>query len=169
MKRKLIVVVLLGALLTAVFAPALAGNARAATHARTHAAAFDKTRFLLHLGFAYFAFHHWVWKPYKAHKLGRLHLVTTIKAGLALLFAYHEVKVAYGIAKGSKSKTLQLIIAPMNKLGDAFHAVGNKLKKGDVSNSDLNSLNTQATGLQTLSGSNGYPITDKQTKISGVG
>jgi hypothetical protein len=65
------------------------------SHSQAHPALFDKTRFVLHLGLAYFAFHHFVYKPYKAgsFKAGASHRTTSIiKAGVALLITYHELK-----------------------------------------------------------------------------
>jgi hypothetical protein len=39
--------------------------ASVAAPANTAHAIFDKTRFVLHLGAAYFAFHHWDLQPYQ--------------------------------------------------------------------------------------------------------
>jgi hypothetical protein len=172
MKKQILVLALVVSLLMSVVLPKFAGHVSAAPQVHTqqtasHVQAFDKTRFLLHVGFAFFALHHWVYKPFTQHKLGRFHIINDLKAGLALLFAYHEIKVAYGIAKGSKSKTLHLITAPLNALGSAFNAIGSKLRHGDTSG--VSALATQAGSLQTLAGKNGFSIVDKAIKITGVG
>ena len=71
MKSKLIVLGLLALLLAVVAPPQVVGRASAVPAApaagsvQAHAAIFDKTRFLLHVGLAYYAFHHFVYKRYK--------------------------------------------------------------------------------------------------------
>ncbi|HEX6506961.1 MAG TPA: hypothetical protein VF221_04945 [Chloroflexota bacterium] len=168
MKRRLLILTLFGALLIGVVSPSVAGTAQAAQHARlqhvqSHPAAFDKTRFVAHLAAAYFVFHHWVWNPYKAGKLHGFHLLTYAKAALALLFAYHEVKKAYDIAKTSNSKTLQLLLVPMNKLADAFNALSSKVKSHSFSSSDINGVNSQATSFQSQAGKAGFAFKDAQS------
>lgn len=164
LKRNLLLLALLAALIASVLTPSFTGQAGAANRTPTHAAAFDKTRFLLHLGAAYFVFHHWVYNPYKQGKFthgGRIRrFAAIVKAGLALLFAYHEVKVAYQIAQSSNSKLLHAIIAPMNALGNAFQSIGNKFKKGQFSDSDVTNLSTQANGFQSLASKNGFGFHD---------
>jgi glucan phosphoethanolaminetransferase (alkaline phosphatase superfamily) len=166
-KRTLIVLTLLVALVTGVLAPRSASPASAApaashaasVHTHANSAAFDKTRFVLHLAFAAFLIHY-IYKKYKEHKLGGFrHIVTDIKAAAAALLAYHEIKVSYDIAKTSKSKTLQLLIAPINKLVNGFNDLKSRLAHGDTST--LNSLNAQQGGLQTLAGKYGFGFKDK--------
>src|SRR2546423_7628863 len=72
MRHRFVMLGLLAALLLAVAAPSCAGRTSAAapavpvaTSAQTHAAILDKTRFLLHAGAAFYAFHHFVWARYK--------------------------------------------------------------------------------------------------------
>src|SRR5690349_14945605 len=126
MKSRLITLALIATLLAGVVAPSFAGRASAAAPAapaasgmQSHAAFLDKTRFLAHVGAAYYAFHHWVYTPYKngAFKSGTPGRVTAIaKAALALAFSYHELKVAYDIANKSSSKTLHALVKPLNVL-----------------------------------------------------
>jgi hypothetical protein len=53
---------------------------------------FDKTKFALHAGLAFGAFHHFIYGPFKA---GGLHGVAPLaKAGAAGLFTVHELKLA---------------------------------------------------------------------------
>lgn len=170
MKRTLLAITLVLALCAGVLAPSVAQPAAAST-SHAHPMFLDKTRFVLHMGFAYFAFHHFVWNKYKAGAFksgasGRT--ANIIKAGIALLFAYHEVKVAYGIAKGSSSKTLQALVAPLDKLGATMSALGTKFKKGQYSDSDLTSLNTQANNFQSGAGKNGYGFQDKTVPVPGA-
>jgi hypothetical protein len=177
MKKRIIVATLVAALLTGIFAPAFGGNANAAapaiTHNRAHPAFLDKTRFLLHAGAAYFAFHHWIYKPYKAHAFasgapGRTKAI--IKAGIAALFAVHELKVAYGIANGSHSATLHALVSPINKLIALLQAAGSKFKSNPSAYSDatVNGLNSSAGLLGTAASKAGYGIKDVTAPIPGL-
>lgn len=165
MKRMILVIALVIALCAGVLAPSGALPVSAHT-AHSHPASFDKTRFVAHLAAGYFAFHHFVWKPFKDGKLHGFHVLTYAKAALALLFAYHEVKKSYDIAKTSKSKTLQALLVPMNKLADGFNSLSSKVKSHHFSSSDMNGVNSMANGFQSQAGSAGFPIKDA-TSVSG--
>src|ERR671935_963442 len=171
MRHKFVMLGLLAVLLLAVVSPSFAGRtsaavpaAPAATSSQTRAAFLDKTRFLAHAGVGFYAFHHFVWARYKnggfsasdPHRKSNI-----VKAAIALLFAYHEFKVAYRIANNSNSKTLQLLVAPLNKLGSSVNAVATKLKGGQYSDTDIESLNDNITSFGKLAGSDGYTIKDK--------
>jgi hypothetical protein len=178
MRRKFVMLGLLAALLLAVVSPSLAGRtsaatpaAPAATSSQTHAAFLDKTRFVLHAGAGFYAFHHFVWARYKnggfsasdPHRKSNI-----VKAALALLFAYHEFKVAYGIANKSNSKTLHVLVAPLSRLGGAVGTVYTKLKGGQYSDSDIQSLNDNVSSFGKVSGSNGVDIKDRAVPIPGA-
>src|SRR5919204_2093457 len=104
MRHKFVMLGLLAALLLAVVSPSFAGRTSAAapaaplaTSSQSHTAILDKTRFLLHAGAAFYAFHHFVWARYKnggfsssdPHQKGNI-----VKAAIALLFSWHELKKA---------------------------------------------------------------------------
>lgn len=170
MKRRILALTLLVALVTGVAAPQLAGQASAATTVHStavhsHAAAFDKTKFVFHLGAAYFAFHHFVYNPYKAGTLNRHHIFNLIKGAAALAFAYHEVHTAYTLAQGSNSKTLHVLIAPMNALANSFAALKAKVRGGSYSSSDITGLNSQANSFQSMAGKNGFAFHDQQASF----
>ena len=167
MKSKLIVLSLVVALLTSVAAPSVAGRAHAAVSpvpvasaTNTHPALFDKTRFLLHAGAAFFIIHH-EYGRYKqgyfaAGSSGRIrHLAV---AAVALVLAVHEAKVAYGIAKTSNSKTLQLIAAPFAALSTTMDTIRGKFAKGQGSASDVQSLNNATTSINSTASSNGLGV-----------
>ena len=144
MRKHLIAVTLVTAVVGSIVAPTFAGHAHAATQTNAHPAFLDKTRFVAHLGVAYFAFHHWVWNPYKAgaFKSGaKDRIKNMIKGGVALLVAVHEVSVARDIANKSSSKTLKLVVKPVNAVYALFGKVGNELKKGVLNVADLTNLN----------------------------
>src|SRR5881275_2563083 len=60
-----------------------------------------KTKFVLHAGLAFGAFHRWIYKPAKAGELAHpfQHPLTAAKAALAAAFVYHEVKLALADAQ----------------------------------------------------------------------
>jgi hypothetical protein len=178
MRHKFVLLGLLAALLLAVVSPSLAGPTsaaspaeRVATSAQTHPAFLDKTRFLLHAGAGFYAFHHFVWARYKnggfsasdSHRKSNF-----VKAAIALLFAYHEFKVAYGIANKSNSKSLQLLVMPLNKLRSSVSAVALKLRGGQYSDADIQSLNDNFNAFGKLSGSDGMTIKDRAVPIPGA-
>lgn len=167
MKLRLVILLMISALLVGVLSPGVAIEASAATqnthvaavHTHSHAAAFDKTRFLAHLAVSAFLVHY-VYKQYKNGKLGRAHIITDIKAAAAALIAYHEMKTAYGLAKSSNSKTLQVLISPINALTGTLGAMSSKLKHGDTS--QISTANSQEGLLQTTAGKSGYSYKDQQ-------
>jgi hypothetical protein len=149
-RKNLIAVALLVAVLGGTLAPSVAGAASAASRVHSHPAFLDKTRFVLHLGVAWFAFHHWVLKPYQkgAFKSGASGRVKNmIKGGVALLFTVHEVLVARDIANKSSSKTLHVLVVPLNALAALFTKTGSELKKGVLSVGDITNLSHSTSAI----------------------
>jgi len=131
----------------------------------------DKTRFLAHIGIAYFAFHHWVMKPYGAGAFadGAPHRTSTIvKGGLALLFAVHEVQVSEKIARNSKDPLLQKLDAGVAGLTGSFSAIGQKMKSGQFNPQDLIDLKNKTTSLGSQAAAAGAPIKDVPVAVPGV-
>ncbi len=174
MARKFILAGLLVTLLTAMVAAPLTGRASAATPtdhvagvSQSHPAFLDKTRFLLHMGAAYFAFHHWVWAPYKKGSFAsgaKGRTAAIVKAGVATLFAYHEMKVSYDIAKKSNSATLHAIIKPLDALVAAANNLGNSLKSGNFQASSVKDFNSAANSIGKAVGG----IPDRSVPIPGL-
>ena len=164
MKSNLLNLSLLAALLVSVVAPSFSVRASAAVPAapaittpRTAPAIFDKTRFLLHAGIAFFAIHH----EYKRFQQGYFaagapHRVTNIiKAAAVLLIGVHEAKVAYGIAEKSKSRTLHALASPVHALATKMDAIRATFAKGQGSAADIQRLNTAASTLNSTASRNG--------------
>lgn len=131
----------------------------------------DKTRFLAHLGVAYFAFHHWVLKPYEQGSFanGAPHrTVAIIKAGAALLFAYHEAKVSQRIAEKSKDPLLQKLDAGVSSLMGTLTSVGTRMKSGAFNPSDITTLTSQTSSLQSNAAANGATIKDVPAAVPGT-
>ena len=134
-------------------------------------AMLDKTRFLAHLGVAYFAFHHWVMKPYEQGSFapGAPHRTAAIvKGGAALLFAYHEAKVSQRIAEKSSDPLLQKLDAGLAGLMQNFSSVGQRMKSGQFSPSDVSGLNDQTSTLSSQAAANGATIKDVPATIPGT-
>ena len=133
-------------------------------------ALFDKTRFVAHLGVAFFAFHHFVSQPYKAgsFQAGAPHRTKAlVKGGAALLFAVHEVKVANKIAHKSSSPTLQAIAGKLDAMQTSFANVGAKLKAGNFDPKDVAALDGAVTDVGNSSAGAGAPIKDVPVAIPG--
>lgn len=138
---------------------------------RPASAFLDKTRFLAHLGVAYFAFHHWVLKPYDqgAFANGAPHRTAAlVKGGVALLFAVHEVHVAEKVAAHSNDPLLKKLNAGAIALVGTFASVGERMKHGQFGTSDLQQLNSQTGSLQSTAQANGATIKDVPATIPGT-
>jgi hypothetical protein len=137
------------------------GAAAASSTGSTHLA---KTKFVLHAGLAFGAFHRYIYKPYKEGKFsGGLfhHKLTTLKAALAGAFAYHEVKLALQDARSSK--LLSKALAPLLSLQTKLESLTNGLKHGNVDSSAITSANADAGQTSQAGASAGQPVTDQPT------
>lgn len=179
MKRWIAVLGLLAALLVGTaLAPAAspvraaAPAAPAATTAAHPAAVLDKTRFLADMGLGAYAFYHFVYAKFLngAFTSGTLASLAPVyaKAAIALLFAYNRFNAAYKIASTSKSKTLQLLAAPLKKLKAHFDQEHTNLQHGHYSNNDMVALNNEYNNYSNITHANGYTITQIPSYIPGV-
>jgi hypothetical protein len=96
---------------------------------------FAKTKFVLHLGLAFGAFHRYLYKPFRAGSFshgahGRF--TTFIKAGLAAAFMEHEVRLAAGDVQANPT-LCKVIAAPMRSLFSSLGGVVSGLRHGDTS------------------------------------
>jgi hypothetical protein len=131
----------------------------------------DKTRFVAHLGVAYFAFHHFVLKPYQEGSFapGAEHRVSTIiKGGVALLFAVHEAKVADKIAATSNDPLLEKVHGAIVGMTQNFESIGDKLKSGQFHPDDIAALSGSASSLKSVAQAAGIDIKDKAVPIPGL-
>ncbi len=131
----------------------------------------DKTRFVAHLGIAYFCFHHWVMTPYHngAFAQGAPHRTAAlVKGGIALLFAVHEARVSERIAQKSKDPLLQKLDAGVARLTDSFGSVGQNLKSGSFDPQAIDGLNSQTTSLGADAAAGGARIKDVPVPVPGT-
>lgn len=117
---------------------------------------FDKSKFVLHAGLAFGAFHHFIYKPFKQ---GQLHGILKLgKAGLAGLFTVHELKLAK--ADAESSPTLCHLVAPFDKASAAISAEVSKLKHGKVTSQDVQGMNADVNSVQSGASSDGTAAPD---------
>ncbi len=112
---------------------------------------FAKTKFVLHAGLAFGAFHRYLYKPYKNHAFSKGangRFKTILKAGAAALFIKREVRLATEDVKANPS-LCKGIAAPLAKVGDGISGAVTKLKGGDPigiedANSSISSIKDSA-------------------------
>lgn len=125
-----------------------------------------KTKFVLHAGLAFGAFHRYVYKPFRSGAFsGGKKVRTYLKAGLAGLFAYHEIKKARDAAQGSP--LLSRLLQPLTALQASLLALGTKLKGGHAAPADIQSANGSANSVSQLAGQSGAPIKELPTPSLG--
>jgi len=145
-------------------APAATSGAAASTTSTTK---FAKTKFVLHAGLAFGAFHRWIYKPAKAGDLSHPleHKFTTVKAALAAAFVYHELKLA--LADAQADPTLSKLVAPITDLQNKLHGLAGTVKSGGASAADVNGLDSSVSSIKSLAASAGQPITEQTPATPG--
>lgn len=113
---------------------------------------FAKTKFVLHAGLAFGAFHRYLYKPFKAGTFtggGTAHKVLVFaKAGAAALFIKREIRLSVEDVKANPL-LCKAIVAPLGSLSDTISGAVTKLRTGDTSaltdaNSAIAAIETQA-------------------------
>lgn len=94
--------------------------------------------------------------------------IALVKAGAALLFAVHEVRVSDRIAQKSNDPLLRKLDAGLAALMGTFTAVGQRMKAGQFAPGDIANLTTQASSVQSDAAANGTQIKDVPAAIPGT-
>ncbi|MFJ2769873.1 hypothetical protein [Streptomyces sp. NPDC087300] len=123
---------------------------------------FAKTRFVANAGLAAGAGYQWIVKPFRAGKFkngadGRKFAL--IKAGLAGAFTYNRLKAATKNAQGDP--TLAKAVAPLTAGIDALKDLPSKLRKGDSTDSIVNSFDGIINSVKDAGKSAGAEVKDK--------
>ncbi len=132
---------------------------------KTH---FAKTKFVLHVGLAFGAFHRYIYKPFKAGSFrgGLLHSkAATLKAALAAAFAIHETRVALNDARSSA--VLSKVLSPLLALQTKLTSLRGGLRSGRADPAAIQSANSDAASAGAASKSAGQPVTDQPTPSLG--
>lgn len=85
---------------------------------------FARTKFLLHAGLAFGAFHRYIYKPFLSGGFTPplRHKLAIVKAGAAALFAYHEIKIA--LIDAQSSALLSKLVSPADGSRDTVQLAG---------------------------------------------
>lgn len=121
---------------------------------------FAKTKFLLHAGLAFGAFHRYLWKPYQAGTFGKGadgRVTAFIKGGLAALFVKREVRLASEDVKANPT-LCRNIAAPLASIGNEVQGAVDKLKGGDTG--ALSRVDSTITSAESASSKGGAPIVE---------
>jgi hypothetical protein len=162
MRRVLVLLLVVTALATVAGCGSNSKSSRsstaAATQAHTH---FAKTKFLLHAGLAFGAFHHWIYKPFKAGDFSHplRHKLTVVKALAAAAFVSHEVLLARRDI--GASKLLSKVVLPLITIGGSVAVIRSALKSHQApSASSVSSANSSISTVESRSSAAGSPITE---------
>jgi hypothetical protein len=120
---------------------------------------FAKTKFVLHLGAAFGAFHRYIYKPFRAGAFrsgtqGRVKAM--LKAGTAALFAVHELKTAREDALSDDR--LRPLAAKVEALLSRFGGLGSSLKSGALNVGAITGAAGAVSSLGSASGGLGATV-----------
>lgn len=153
------------------FAPHSGTAAAPAGIPRARSAILDKTRFVVDVGTAFYAFHHFVYARYTngSFQAGASHRVSNIaKAAIAVLFSYHQLKAAYKIANSSNSPTLRLLAAPLNGLVGQTNAAYAQLHGGVFQVGSVTRLNSSLASFSNTAARDKIAIKDIGVVVPGA-
>jgi hypothetical protein len=135
--------------------------AAGAASGTTSTTKFAKTKFVIHAGLAFGAFHHWIYKPIKAGDLKHplQHKLAIVKAGLAGAFVYHELKLALGDAQADP--TLAKLVAPITALQNKISGLPAAVKNGSVTPDDIQQYDNEISSISQQAQAAGQTITEQ--------
>jgi hypothetical protein len=121
---------------------------------------FAKTKFLLHAGLAFGAFHRYLYKPLKAGVFSKplSHKAALVKAGLATAFLVHELKIAYTDAQSSP--TLTKLVRPITALKTKATTMIAGLKAGHYDPARINSAQSDVASITSQAAGAGAQVKD---------
>jgi hypothetical protein len=129
--------------------------------------AFAKTKFVLHAGLAFGAFHRYIYKPFRSGGFTPVssHKLAIVKAGVAALFVYHEVKIA--LVDAQSSPLLSKLVSPLTALQTRMHALEARLHGGQLDPSAISGANGDVASLGSMASQAGAPVRDLATSALG--
>jgi hypothetical protein len=122
---------------------------------------FANTKFVLHAGLAFGAFHRYIYKPLRAGALrsgtpGRLR--TLAKGAVAAAFIVHELRIARDDAMASNQ--LRPLVNKLDNLGARLRALIPGLKNGAATSSAIQGVQGATSALGSQSDKLGFHIKD---------
>ncbi len=129
---------------------------------------FAKTKFLLHAGLAFGAFHRYIYKPLRHGALrrgapGRVRVL--LKGAIAAIFVVHELRLAHDDALSSD--LLRPLANRLDSLRSKISGLVGGLKNGSVNPADILSASGTADALSRASSGIGASITDISRGLGG--
>jgi hypothetical protein len=121
---------------------------------------FAKTKFVLHAGLAFGAFHRYLYKPLKAGVFSRplSHKAALVKAALATAFIIHELKIASTDAQSSP--LLTKLLSPLTALSNKVSAMVAGLKGGHDDPAQIQSAQGDTSSIASQAAGAGAPVKD---------
>jgi hypothetical protein len=128
---------------------------------------FAKTKFVLHAGLAFGAFHRYVYTPFRngGFTPPLSHKAAIVKAGVAALFVYHELKLA--LVDARSSPLLAKLVSPLTALQTKLNALRQGLSGGHLDSSSIEAANRSVTSIGSQSAQSGVSIHDLATSSLG--
>jgi hypothetical protein len=128
---------------------------------------FAKTKFVLHAGLAFGAFHRYIYKPFRSGGFTPplRHKAAIVKAGLAALFVYHEVKIA--LVDARSSPVLSKLVSPLTALQGKLTGLRHSLSGGQLDSGAINTVNNSVSSIGSQSAQSGTTIHDLASKLGG--
>lgn len=128
---------------------------------------FAKTKFVLHAGLAFGAFHRYIYKPFRngGFTPPLRHKAAIVKAGLAVLFVYHEVKIA--LVDARSSAVLSKLVSPLTALQNKLNGLHTSLSAGHLDSNSINTVNSTVSSIGSQSATSGATIRELATSSLG--
>jgi hypothetical protein len=132
------------------------GQVTTATVANVH---FAKTKFVIHVGLAFGAFHRYIYGPLRSGAFGKGapgRIKAMLKAGTAAVFSFHELKTAH--ADALSDDRLRPLAEKIEGLLGRLTGLGSSLKAGRLSPGAILGAAGAVTALGAASGGLGATI-----------
>jgi hypothetical protein len=126
---------------------------------------FAKTKFLLHAGLAFGAFHRYIYKPFKAGAFSHplQHKLAVLKAAAAALFVVHEVRKASEDAQSSA--LLRKLFSPLTALGASVAGLTAGLRSGHADAATLGSANGAIESIEQRASGAGASVRERAVAL----
>jgi len=127
---------------------------------------FAKTKFLIHAGLAFGAFHRYLYKPLREGDFSRplQHKLALVKAAAAVAFIVHELRIAREDAQASA--VLRRLFSPLGALAGSVGALAAGLKAGHPDGTAVSSANGAIGSIESLASSAGARVTEHAPTLS---
>jgi len=125
---------------------------------------FAKTKFVLHAGLAFGAFHRYIYKPFRSggfssqNSTGK-RLLAFGKAAAAGAFVVHEVRLAAEDAQANPT-LCRAIASPLRSFYDKAKSIASGIRHGHTS--DIAAAEKALTSAKSVASSHGLPIHENQ-------